>query len=84
MHRHHFRGIAQRGADVGVWTHFRLGALSQLHWPGNPAADVGFGSFATEPADLACQLMSASLLKMGLIGRPSLWIAEDFGCCASG
>jgi len=41
MHRHHFRGIAQRGADVGVWTHFRLGALSQLHWPGNPAADVG-------------------------------------------
>ena len=20
----------------------------------------------------------------GVIGRPSLWIAEDFGCCASG
>ena len=24
------------------------------------------------------------LLKDGVIGRPSLWIAEDFGCCASG
>ena len=23
-------------------------------------------------------------LKDGVIGRPSLWIAEDFGCCASG
>ena len=56
MHRHHFRGIAQRGADVGVWTHFRLGALSQLHWPGNPAADVGFGSFATEPAGVGYHL----------------------------
>jgi len=22
--------------------------------------------------------------KDGVIGRPSLWIAEDFGCCASG
>ena len=22
--------------------------------------------------------------KDGIIGRPSLWIAEDFGCCASG
>ena len=24
------------------------------------------------------------LLTDGVIGRPSLWIAEDFGCCASG
>jgi hypothetical protein len=23
-------------------------------------------------------------LRDGVIGRPSLWIAEDFGCCASG
>jgi hypothetical protein len=22
--------------------------------------------------------------KDGVIGQPSLWIAEDFGCCASG
>src|SRR5262245_8176668 len=28
--------------------------------------------------------MSASPLKDGVIGRPSLWIADDFGCCASG
>jgi hypothetical protein len=28
--------------------------------------------------------MSASPLKDGVIGRPSLWIAEDFRCCASG
>jgi len=27
---------------------------------------------------------SALLLKDGVIGRPSLWIAEDFRCCASG
>ena len=26
----------------------------------------------------------ASTLTDGVIGRPSLWIAEDFGCCASG
>jgi hypothetical protein len=25
-----------------------------------------------------------SIGKDGVIGRPSLWIAEDFGCCASG
>jgi hypothetical protein len=28
--------------------------------------------------------MSAPLPKDGVIGRPSLWIAEDFRCCASG
>jgi hypothetical protein len=28
--------------------------------------------------------MSASDPSDGVIGRPSLWIAEDFGCCASG
>ena len=27
---------------------------------------------------------SAPPPKDGVIGRPSLWIAEDFGCCASG
>src|SRR5258708_1006897 len=32
-----------------------------------------------------CEQMSSGLpLKDGVIGRPSLWIAEDFGCCASG
>jgi hypothetical protein len=29
-------------------------------------------------------LLPVCLLKDGVIGRPSLWIAEDFGCCASG
>jgi hypothetical protein len=28
--------------------------------------------------------MSVLLPTDGVIGRPSLWIAEDFGCCASG
>src|SRR5258705_13369350 len=30
------------------------------------------------------QMFSALPPKDGVIGRPSLWIAEDFGCCASG
>jgi len=30
------------------------------------------------------QVRSALPLKDGVIGRPSLWIAEDFRCCASG
>jgi hypothetical protein len=30
------------------------------------------------------QRKSALAPKDGVIGRPSLWIAEDFGCCASG
>ena len=30
------------------------------------------------------QMFSALPPKDGIIGRPSLWIAEDFGCCASG
>jgi hypothetical protein len=29
-------------------------------------------------------MFSALAPKDGVIGRPSLWIAEDFGCCASG
>jgi len=27
---------------------------------------------------------AAPVPKDGVIGRPSLWTAEDFGCCASG
>jgi len=30
------------------------------------------------------QMSSGLPPKDGVIGRPSLWIAEDFGCCASG
>jgi len=30
------------------------------------------------------QMFSALLPTDGVIGRPRLWIAEDFGCCASG
>src|SRR6478672_1022315 len=30
------------------------------------------------------RLESVMRIKDGVIGRPSLWIAEDFGCCASG
>src|SRR6478672_11875161 len=28
--------------------------------------------------------LRGALPRDGVIGRPSLWIAEDFGCCASG
>jgi len=30
------------------------------------------------------RVTSAMRSKDGVIGRPSLWIAEDLGCCASG
>ena len=60
-------------------------------------ADDRFGSKAEEltasttgllhPWELTVQQMlrlGGSGPTDGVIGRPSLWIAEDFGCCASG
>jgi hypothetical protein len=35
-------------------------------------------------ADLAKRLLQQYLSEDGVIGRPSLWIAKDFGRCASG
>jgi hypothetical protein len=38
-----------------------------------------------QKADLNRRMTDARLPPTdGVIGRPSLWIAEDFGCCASG
>jgi hypothetical protein len=36
------------------------------------------------PSIASSRLLQQNLPKDGVIGRPSLWIAENFGCCASG
>jgi hypothetical protein len=42
------------------------------------------GKILAPPEPQCEQMFSALPPKDGVIGRPSLWIAEDFGCCASG
>jgi hypothetical protein len=41
-------------------------------------------SVLEEAAAALPEAKRTSTIKDGVIGRPSLWIAEDFGCCASG
>jgi hypothetical protein len=42
------------------------------------------GQFGTADEAKAMLVKAAAAVKDGVIGRPSLWIAEDFRCCASG
>jgi hypothetical protein len=41
-------------------------------------------AFLPLATELRTLLVVRFVPKDGVIGRPSLWIAEDFGCCASG
>ena len=51
-------------------------------WPGGLPALAARCSAFLRPG--AWRLPLALGPEDGVIGRPSLWIAEDFGCCASG
>src|SRR4029077_5606350 len=53
----------------------RLGGLSRSRMISNAPVVLGQNRKARP-----CGGMSASAPKDGVIGRPSLWIAEDFGC----
>jgi hypothetical protein len=48
------------------------------------ATNTGSLSKTSRKVSRFAQCYTATLPTDGVIGGPSLWIAEDFGCCASG
>jgi hypothetical protein len=59
----------------GTWVHPQV-AINLGQWVSAP--------FAVQVSQWVYDWMSGQSRTDGVIGRPSLWIAEDFGCCASG
>jgi bifunctional non-homologous end joining protein LigD len=74
---------AKKIAYRGVWVEPSL--LAEIEYRAKSAeGKVRHPFFKGIREDMALQLSSALSSTDGVIGRPSLWIAEDFGCCASG
>jgi len=66
------------GSDGGVKEQNQFLNLMLAKSPIRPTA------FGLEAAMSASPVNGSFTPQDGVIGRPSLWIAEDLGCCASG
>src|SRR5262245_8318373 len=62
------------------WAHKAVAEPRQLY----PHVSTSSKTFLAEDLARCTKTTSARGPKDGVIGRPSLWIAEDFRCCASG
>jgi hypothetical protein len=58
--------------------------IESTHRAPNASPQVNTRSIPTRSTTGATTKGLAITPRDGVIGRPSLWIAEDFGCCASG